>query len=479
MLRTVLHYESRLLRADQTVWLVLGLFIVIVGYAVMMGHQHATEQQAEKETSVAAYDSRIAENQQQAATIEAEKRAAGESLETFDWGVRHPYSMGSSRGKIVAMPSAPLGAFAVGQTDLLSSVYKITSSGYAAHGQGTALENPFKLLVGHFDLLFVILFLFPLFILALTYNLTASERETGLLRMLLAQPIGLPTLVWGKVLIRAALLFGAAIACSAVAYLLTHAGESGSGTRFLFWLLIVVLYGGFWMGLAVFVGSLGIRATTNAMILAVCWLGFVVVVPAIINVVASSIYPVPSRMAYVTAMREETSVAEQQSSESLARFFHDHPEIAPVSDEDANFAMLRVARQERINEQLAPIVASFETQRAHQQRFIRALSYLSPALLVQQGLLDVAGTGHHRHAHFTETVQMFQEIWKDYFTPLYFANVAWQSTDYDTLPRFSFTDESWAMVLGRLALPIGVLLAVTALLFTAGFGRYRKQTLTA
>lgn len=477
MLRTVLRYESRLLRADQTVWLVLGLFIVIVGYAVTMGYQHAAEQQGEKDASVAAYEERIAGYQQDAAAIEAEKRAAGESLETFDWGVRHPYAMGSSQGKIVAIPSAALGAFAVGQTDLLPPVYKISASGYAAHGQSAALENPFKLLVGHFDLLFVILFLFPLFILALTYNLTASERETGLLRMLLAQPIGMPTLVWGKVLIRAALIFGAVIVCTAVAYLLTHAGESGSGTRFLFWLLIVVLYGGFWMGLAVFVGSLGVRATTNAMILAVCWLGFVVVIPAVINVVASSIYPVPSRMAYVTAMREETSVAEQQSSESLARFFHDHPEIAPVSNDDANFAMLRVAREEQINEQLAPVIASFETQRARQQRFIRALSYLSPALMVQQALLDVAGTGHSRHAHFTEALQTFQESWKDHFTPLYFANVAWQSSDYDTIPRFAFADESWSTVLGRLALPIGVLIAVAVLLFAIGLGRYRKQTL--
>ena len=70
----------------------------------------------------------------------------------------------------------------------------------------TEIENPNRLLAGRFDLAFVIVFLYPLLILTLSYNMLSAEQEQGTLALTLSQPVSLRTLVSGKVLLRALVL---------------------------------------------------------------------------------------------------------------------------------------------------------------------------------------------------------------------------------------------------------------------------------
>ena len=472
MLGKILTYENRLLQRDRTAWIVVTLFVALMMYAAVNGGQEQAHRESVATETITAYQTRVVEAQREAEALEATMRDEGRSLDTFDWGPRHPYNVGSSMGHPVTLPPTPLAVFAIGQSDVYPAAYKVSAASSVALGQTDQLENPFKLLVGHFDLAFVILFLYPLLILALTFALTAAEKETGTLRLLLAQPVRLSTLVWAKVLSRGALIVGAALVLTVLAFVVTGAAFEGGWGRFGLWLVITLLYGAFWFGLALLVNAFGRSAATNAIILAVCWLAFVVILPSLINVVASTLYPVPSRMAFITAMRAETTVAEQQSSESLAKFFQDHPEIAPVSDDDANFAMLRVVRDERIAEQLAPVMARFARQQERQQRFMRTLGYLSPTLITHRMLLDVAGTGPARHAAFLDQVDAFQAAWQEHFVPKYFANVAFRPADYDAMPRFAYREEMPGEVLGRLAFPLLFLALATALVGGYGLRRY-------
>jgi ABC-2 type transport system permease protein len=55
---------------------------------------------------------------------------------------------------------------------------------------------------GQFDAAFVVLFLYPLLICAVSFDLTATERDRGTLRMVLAQPVTLGDVVAGKMIVR-------------------------------------------------------------------------------------------------------------------------------------------------------------------------------------------------------------------------------------------------------------------------------------
>ena len=475
MLKKIFSYELTLLKRDGVASFTMVLFLGAMAYAGWLGIQTMNEKQAEVATYQENYEKSIAEAREEA--LEEERVMVQDSipLDTYTWGPRNPYAVGSSRGKIITLPSGPLAAFAVGQSDLQPAALKVSVAGVRSAAPNATLENPFKLLVGHFDLAFVFLYMYPLLIIALMFGLTSSERESGLLRMLLAQPIDLSVLAEGKIAARAVLLGGSILLGTGVLGLIVGIEEILD--RWALWVLVAFAYGAFWVGLCVFVDSRVKVASVSALILAGCWLVLTVVLPALVSFFATTLYPVPSRMEYVTAMRTETTLAQQQGAASLARFFEDHPEIAPVSDDDANFAMLRVAREERIAEQLAPLEARFEAQRARQQLLISRIGYLSPTVLAHQAFMDIAGTGAERYARFMDEAHAFQETWKSHFVPRYFSDVAFMAADYDTLPVFDTSENVDGHVPGRV-LPSAVILLLLGLGFLGlGFSRYRRQEL--
>src|SRR3546814_20416375 len=68
------------------------------------------------------------------------------------------------------------------------------------------IENPLNLMTGTFDISFVVIFLLPVFIIALTYDMLSGEKESGTLALAMTQPVSLRTFMAAKLLSRIALL---------------------------------------------------------------------------------------------------------------------------------------------------------------------------------------------------------------------------------------------------------------------------------
>jgi ABC-2 type transport system permease protein len=262
----------------------------------------------------------------------------------------------------------------------------------------------------------VVITLFPLVILGLSYNLLSSEREGGTLALVLSQPVRLRTIVLGKVLIRvvATLLVTVAIGWGAA---LVGAGGSVSDPailgRWLGWLAVVAAYGAFWFALAVAVNALGRSSAANAVMLIAAWLAFALVIPSVINLVAAVAYPVPSRVELVQATRVATSEASAQGSRLLAQYFEDHPELAGASAGAAeDFAARAYTVQDAVERQVAPLLERFDEQLRRQHAVINWARFLSPSILAQGALQDIAGTGKARYAAYNGQIDAFHRQWR-------------------------------------------------------------------
>ena len=262
MLKVIIRHEWRLLQADRTAWLVIFLFALLIGYAFLNGSVWARKQQAGITQYLVKSEAQLNSYRQQAAEIEA-RIVRGEVKEgRIPSAPRHPYQISTFAGLSATLPLAPLAPLVVGEGDLYPSAYRV---GLQAETE-EQIENPLKLLVGRFDLAYVMLFLYPLLICALSFNLLAAEREDGTLGLLLAQPLRLRTLVVGKVAIRALLVFGAVIAFSLLGVCFSPLRLTSGDVwgRLLVWLAAVFGYGLFWFSLALMVNALGRSAATNA-----------------------------------------------------------------------------------------------------------------------------------------------------------------------------------------------------------------------
>jgi len=476
MLMLIAKNDWRNLRADRTLWAVGILLAITIGYGVHNGAVWTRFQAATIREAVEEENTRLAALKQG-----IEDAESGRSSPPSWRDPRSAFAVGYTTGsRYVVMPPAPLAPLAVGQSDLLPYYFKVSLRSKDTILGNDEIENPVHLLSGKFDLAFVILYLYPLVILALSYNLISAEKEGGTLAMTLSQPVGLRTLALGKIGFRGLFVLALATVLSIAGALFTGVDFAAEGVlaRFALWIAVVAAYGGFWFALSIAVNAVSSNSSTNAVALAGLWLGFVLLVPSLLNVSVKSMHPVPSRVEMIQAMRVASDDVTAQRSKLMARYLEDHPELVGASqDAMAKLAVRNVAMMDEIERRIKPVLDRFDGQLNRQQDLVERYRFLSPAILTQGALYDLAGTNTYRYHHFLRLTEQYLGDWREYFHPKMLRTVKLTPPDIDRIPRFQFTEEPLETVAWRVAAGLGGLIALTLFVGIGGLVALRRYPL--
>lgn len=450
MIGYLARHEWKLLTASAVVRLVLIVFLLVIGAATLLGAARASRDRQTYEAFT--------------------QRAAQQRLQPLSLGAD---VVANEKGWVAVVPPAPLAALAVGQSDVYPGYLKITARNLDALVTGDQIEHPLAVASGHLDPAFVVLFLYPLLIFAVSFDLTATERDRGTLRMVLAQPVSLRDVVAGKMIARMVLL------AMPIAVMPVVIGSFWfATTHFLVWTSAVLAYGLIWHGLALIVNARGWTAPANALVLAGVWLMLAMIGPATINLLIAVRYPMPSRVEAVVQARAAAQEATLQGSRQLGQFLQDHPTSANVGrDGMRQFARLQAGRDRQVAERLGRVEAAFDAQLERQRRLAGWLSVLSPTMVMQEVLLDVAGTSANRFDHFRAAATGFQREWKQYFEPRVLDAATLTGEELAAAPRFTYEEEPFAAAVKRTAPSIVGMLAAAALLLWLGFRNYRGYSL--
>lgn len=474
MLLRIAENDWRNLKSDRTLWAVAALLACTIFYGVYNGASWVRFQQK-------TIDAAVADEAERHDQIKKgiEDANAGRSTPPSWKDPRNPYAVGYRLGsRYATMPPAPLASLAVGQSDLLPYYFRVTVNSRDTLMGNDEIENPIHLLSGRFDLAFVIIYLFPLMILALTYNLISGEKEDGTLAMTLSQPVSLRTLALGKIGFRAAFVLGVGAVLSLAGATLSGVDLSAEGVlpRMAVWIGVVTVYALFWFGLAIAVNARGYSSATNAMALSGFWLVFVLLIPSLLNVVVKTVHPVPSRVEMIQAMRRASDQVVVQRSRVMAQFLEDHPELAPASSADANaqYAIRMVAITEEMERRVQPVLAAFDEQVSRQQELANRYRFLSPAVLTQAALYDLAGTGVQRYKHFLRLASDYHQQWQGHIQPMMLKTVKLVPENIDQLPQWRYHEESAATVLGRVWPNFGALALVALAVILVGLATIRR-----
>jgi ABC-2 type transport system permease protein len=473
MLLRIVQNDWRNLKSDRTLWAVAALLACTILYGV---HNGAAWVRFQTRT----IHSAIADEAERHSHVKRgiEDANAGRANPPSWKDPRNPYAVGYRLGsRYATMPPAPLASLAVGQSDLLPYYFRVTVNSRDTLMGHDEIENPVHLLSGRFDLAFVIIYLFPLMILALSYNLISGEKEDGTLAMTLSQPVSLRTLALGKIGFRASFVLS-------VGAILSIAGAVLSGVdllngevvpRLAVWIGVVTAYALFWFGLAIAVNARGYSSATNAMALSGFWLVFVLLVPSLLNVVVKTVHPVPSRVEMIQAMRRASDEVVAQRSRVMAQFLEDHPELAPATSADANaqYAVRSVAMTEEMERRVQPVLEAFDDQVSRQQDMADRYRFLSPAVLTQAALYDLAGTGVHRYKHFLRLAGDYHQKWQGHIQPMMVKSVKLSPQQIDELPQWRYREEGTSDVLSRVWPNLTALASLAAVVIVLGIRSVR------
>jgi len=388
-----------------------------------------------------------------------------------------PTAVGNYHPRVVAFPPAPMALVATGQSDLFTHYVKPTLRGEAMLLNFTELSSPVQLLFGSFDLSFVLIYLLPLIVIAFTYNILSVERERGSLRLLATQPMKLVHWVLQKSTLRFALLsliLGGCLSLSLMMNGVSIIEQWNQGFSQLLGLSFGYLL--FWFALAFLVNLLGRTSAVNAISLLGVWIGLVLLVPAVLNQLANTIYPVPSRAQMINDMRVLKAVADKQQDQILAEYLRNHPELVSVEagTEATAYGWWQryFAAQDVVKERMQPLLEKYDGQLKRQQQWVHQLRVLSPAILMQDGLQKISGTASWYYRDYRQQVISFAEQWREFFLPLIFKDEKVDAEILTQLPEFQYEKPIAGLPFG---VNLSLILLYSCLLLGLGFTLYSRQ----
>jgi len=395
-LLTVIRHELRRLVRDRATPVLALLFAAICVYAAWNGQRWAGQRgEALRQIGIDLQESRDDSRARAAAA------AAAQPGRTFSQG-----SVSASVWYQPTLPLRPLAPLAIGQADgyPFDVRFHPVSPRTLFAPREASLSNPAALAAGSFDLAFVIVYLLPVFLLALTYDLWIGERDRGTARLLLAQPVPPQVLFAGKAIaLGGTVLLGLAALVGLA--LLTFGGAGGvSGPALAALGGTVLLYGAFWVAVALAVNVWVRHAAGAALACGAIWLGVTALLPALLTAAVDFTHPAPSSAAYSNRLREveleRQDVRRQQAP----------PARSTAEREDRNAALRRTLT--RVAEDMAaytPVRDAFRSREHARRNLAHDLRFASPATAVQDSLERLAGTDAARAVAFQEQAWDFAQ----------------------------------------------------------------------
>lgn len=329
---------------------------------------------------------------------------------------------------------APLAFAALGLRDVAPYILRVRALGLEAQLYDGEAFNPELALPGRFDFAFVLVYLTPLFVIALFHDMVSGEREAGRLRMLDAIA-GSGRHLWARrVTLRGGLLFVALGTPLTIGAILSHV----PGILLLAVLGLTAFYLAFWIGVTLLIGRLRWSSVANAATLAGLWLVLTLVLPTLAHVAINQAVPVGQGVELTLAQREAVNRAWDIPRDATMRaFYAGHPEwqdSPPLTDAfhyKWYFAFHQVG-DESVAQQVDAYRRGIETRDAA----ARTIGWLLPSVGVQAVLTRLAKTDMQAQLAYQDRIRAFHKRLRDFYYGYLFTDKPFGKADFDKAPRF-------------------------------------------
>lgn len=434
--------------------LVSGLYALIYGQTFVRRQQAAIAEVKQDEknrldslATWARLDTTIAANKQKWATATS------------------PYEVNVPEGYRFAVhdPSA-LTPLSLGMRDLFPYYQDVWGRAIFRQVFQQEIANPQKLSVGHFDWAFVVIFLLPLLLIALSYNLLSSETELGTYALLRSQPITLRQIVLAKLALRLLLVLGFLVVITVLSVPILGINLAENGGLLAKFLLVSVAYMLFWGSVIFAVVSFQKNSAVNALTLLGCWLVLVLALPTLLQQILTIGQPI-DRTIFENLVRDEYT-QEEPDSVVLKPYYARHPDYyvatgKPKPPRESGPPDLRpyYARNEQLDLTLAPLVAQYEAAVVAREATVSRLNWLLPAVNALELFNGLAGTSAAAHRDYIRQIRAFHGRWNGFFLPKVFKSELLIPADYAQFPNWQFqsTASAFSIGAGLLKLLLGVL----------------------
>lgn len=341
-------------------------------------------------------------------------------------------------GFVNKMPN--LTGLAIGQRDINLSVHSITIRNLEEQKYNTDILNPFFQMLGNMDFSFVLIYLFPLVIIAFCFNLISEEKEEGTWSLILSQTANPLKLTGLKIGVR---YFAVLIMLFLLFFLAKIYLQIPLDAAFLAFVLISVLYISFWFAISWLVVSLQKKSGQNAMILLISWLMLTVVLPGGINAVNEYLHPVPEAFSTVLESRDGYHNKWDEAKEpTVARFHELYPQFSEFKHpKGKDYSWIWYYAMQHMGDDEA---SSFSKALKEKLKIRNQLSLISgffiPTIQTQLALNSFAQSDMDNQLRFMNKLEKYHETKRLYFYPKIFNEMDVMEENWEKFSLEFYTD---------------------------------------
>lgn len=412
-MKTILKYEWISLLRNRILMGSIGVLFLAGIYAIYYGH---------------------AEISRQSNAINVVLKAEKEKIAKQKADFKEPnFAVSWRTQRTIANEPKPLAALTIGQRDVFPYYKKVGAYGLYSSIFSSEIANPFKLLTGNFDLSFVFIFLLPLLIIALSYNLLSSEQEQGTLSLILVNQISLKKLVIQKIIFRFIIVLGFVFSLFMVGIFWT---KTPLDATTIYWLLGVCVYILFWFSLVFFWVSFQQSSSFNALALLGSWLFFVVIIPTFLNLYLESTRPLGSGANLQRELRENSekgwNIPRKVAFES---YFKNLPQNKVDTTKVSADMVFEIAAIHQIDKVATLLFGAYKNQLKERINLAKSMSWISPATQTQSLMNELANVDTEAYVHFLENLEGYYPKLKSFFDTQKLANKKFEKADFESIPN--------------------------------------------
>ncbi len=446
----MIKYEWLNFRADKGLLILVTLTLLAGLYGIYYGTTEVQRQQQ----NIAGLEKLTEHNVEELKAKYPEGTDAGDiGYYHSTFAVHHPDSWAS---------------LALGQRDVNPYYIKLRLLNLQSQLYDTENINPQKVLAGNFDLSFVLVYLFPLLIIGLCFNILSIEKEQGTLPLLLSQPISLPLIVGAKLTFRMLVVLGLGLLLSILAMIWGKVLPDG---RVALWLGVVVLYCLFWFAVAFLVAALQKNSAFNAVTLLGVWLLLTIVIPALLNVYVSIKQPVPQALALTIQQREVVHGGwDKPKRETMDKFFALYPQWRDTTEIKERFVWRWYYAFHHLGDvAVQDLATQYKQTLLARHELVQKLNVLSVPVNVQGIFNAMAGSDLPSYVQFLQSATRYHDRLREFYYPFLFRQITFTHADFAREPRHSFASapdmKSATAGLLKLLVSVGIVFGAGLLLF--------------
>lgn len=433
---TILRFEWQWLVRHRLLFPVIFLLLIAGSGALYYGHVVVQERKntlAEIHTNDTHRFDSLVNKLAAADTTTAEGKSTYKQLS-------HPAVVQFQLKPAAVLPVEPLSMLSLGVSDIASSYHRLEVNWSYLHGE-EKINNPLKLLTGNIDLSFLLVYIFPLLLTGLSYNIMSREQEQGTLTLFLVQGGSGTILLMARGLIRWILFFTLFMLLAITAPLI----QGDGWYELLFWGMITAAYTLFWCMLICLIAAFRKSSAFNIAAMITAWILLLILLPALFRLQAEEKKATTQAATVAAEQREqEWALWDMPKKALLDSFYSHHPRYRDAAAYDTSPASSRrlMAYYDMVTQRMDRFVANDEAIRKQEQAGMAAGYFYNPAVYTQSLLNQVAHTDVADYSHYEDEVKAFHQQWKTYFFPFFFSNRVLSPSDYASIPAFHHTSVS-------------------------------------